>query len=400
MRSTSAWDGYEDWEAVETLVTAVGAGPRRLAAAVGEIGFERSAAVAVREIPLRWDPPWQAAPATTHLRIRHDGRPHDGQSPGGQSVDYAVQAYDGRVQVAPGRPSQTTATVTYEVCELLRSLFGPRDGLRPAPPQVEIAWPEVSELAMLAKEMGPSVQGVEALLAACSATGGDLGRWAVTAGSDKWGGVHWYTRHYERHFRALRDEPVKVLEIGVGGYDDESFGGGSLLMWQRYFRRGLVYGLDLYRKPETLGPRVRTVQGDQNDPEFLASLAAELGPFDIVIDDGSHVNGHVRTSFEALFPQVREGGLYVVEDIQTSYWPGYGGSTLGTQDAGTSLGLMASLVDLLHHREYRSDDSAQLPYAAHHMTGLHFYHNVAFVEKGANHEQPSPGWIPREAFPA
>ncbi|GAA3824551.1 class I SAM-dependent methyltransferase [Streptomyces coacervatus] len=390
MRSTSGRDDWEDWDAVEALVTAVGAGPRGLAAAVGEVGFARASAVAVREIPVRWDPPQQAVPAAVHLRIRYDG----------QLADYEVTARGERTEVIPGRPSRTAVTVTYDLGELLRSLFGPRDGLRPAPPQVEIDWPETSDISALAKEMGPSVQGVEALLAACSATECDLGRWAVAAGSDKWGGVHWYTRHYDRYFRALRDEPVRVLEIGVGGYADESFGGGSLLMWQRYFRRGLVYGLDLYRKPQTLGPRVRTVRGDQSDPEFLAALAAELGPFDVVIDDGSHVNGHVRTSFEALFPHVREGGLYVVEDIQTSYWPGYGGSPLGTQDAATSLGLMASLVDLLHHREYRSGSPAELPPAAHHVTGVHFHHNVAFVEKGANHEQPSPGWIPREAFPA
>src|SRR5207248_1611615 len=82
---------------------------------------------------------------------------------------------------------------------------------------------------------------------------------------DKWGGLHWYTPHYDHHFGPLREAPVRLLEIGIGGYDVPEAGGGSLRMWQRYFRRGLIHGLDIFEK-RLNEPRIRTVRGDQNDP--------------------------------------------------------------------------------------------------------------------------------------
>ncbi|SDF81140.1 hypothetical protein SAMN05216553_103396 [Lentzea fradiae] len=154
-------------------------------------------------------------------------------------------------------------------------------------------------------------QAVQGLLSALRPQRRDLGELAVELGTDKWGDLHWYTQHYERHFARLRTEPVRLLEIGIGGYDDPDRGGGSLRMWERFFPRGLVVGLDIAHK-NVRGPRITTVRGDQSDAEFLDRLGRELGPFDIVIDDGSHLNDHVRTSFHALFPHVRSGGLYVV----------------------------------------------------------------------------------------
>ncbi|WP_306192448.1 MULTISPECIES: class I SAM-dependent methyltransferase [unclassified Streptomyces] len=377
------------WGAVEPLLLAVGARDEHLRAAIAEVGVEQAAAVAVDEVLARYgaDGPWD--PVRLHLRLHHDGR----------FADYTLQVDRREMLATPGAPDDASVSVTYELRNLLKQLFGPRADSRPAPPKVEFTWPQ-APIPELAQRMGPVVQGLDALLAACSPADTDLGRLAVRFGSDKWGGVHWYTRHYERHMRALRDAPVRILEIGVGGYSDNGAGGASLHMWQRYFRRGLVLGLDLFRKPEALGPRIRTLQGDQNDPEQLTAVAEEHGPFDIVIDDGSHVNEHVRTSFDTLFPYVREGGLYVIEDVQTSYWPGYG----GTPDAaaagdGTTLGLMTSLVDLMHHREYAGDVSGPRSYAADHTVGVHHYHNIVFVEKGPNNEEPSPAWIPRSPFP-
>ncbi|MFF3838333.1 hypothetical protein [Streptomyces sp. NPDC001930] len=379
------------WRDVEPLVLAAGARDEQLLEAVAAVGFDRAAAVAVDELVARYEPtgPWE--PVQLHLCLHNDGR----------FANYTVRV-DRRGMIAtPGRPDSTSVSVTYQLPDLLRQLYGSRCGRRPGPPQVEIAWPdEPGGIPALARRMGPVVQGLDALLAAGSSVESDLGRLAVRFGSDKWGGVHWYTRHYERHFRPLRDAPVRILEIGVGGYSDNGSGGASLHMWEQYFRRGLVLGLDLFRKPEVLGPRIRTLQGDQNDPEQLVALAKEHGPFDIVIDDGSHINEHVRTSFNALFPYVRNGGLYVIEDVQTSYWPGYGGrpgAACGSTD--TTLGLMTSLVDLIHHQEYGSQGSGPRPYAADHAVGVHFYHNLVFVEKGLNNEEPSPAWIPRSPFP-
>ena len=126
-----------------------------------------------------------------------------------------------------------------------------------------------------------------------------------------------YIEHFERHFGGLRDEPVKILELGV-------FHGGSLLMWQEYFPKGLVVGLDLNENPFAQMPeRVRFYRGSQDDAGLLDRIARECAPegFDIVLDDASHVGTLARASFRKLFGQhLKRGGIYVVEDWGTGYW--------------------------------------------------------------------------------
>ncbi|SER18100.1 Methyltransferase domain-containing protein [Lentzea xinjiangensis] len=280
--------------------------------------------------------------------------------------------------------------VALDLADAVRGLYGTDE--RPWP-SLAVTTPD-REL----DERGPSgwfsdrkgiARSVQELLSALRPAKPDLGELAVEFGSDKWGDLHWYTQHYERHFARLRTEAVRVLEIGIGGYRDPDRGGGSLRMWQRYFPRGLVLGLDIAQKNVT-GPRIATVQGDQSDAAFLDRLGRERGPFDVVIDDGSHLNDHVRTSFHALFPHVRPGGLYVVEDLQTAYWPSWGGHPLG--GTGTSTGMLKSFVDGLNRAEV-GDPRGERSYLDRNISGISFHHNIAFVEKGMNAEEGGPAFL-------
>ncbi len=280
--------------------------------------------------------------------------------------------------------------VALDLADAVRGLYGTDE--RPWPSlAVTTPNPEIDERGIGGwfagrRDIPRSVQG---LLSALRPARRDLGELAVEFGSDKWGDLHWYTQHYERHFARLRTEPVRVLEIGIGGYDDPDSGGGSLRMWERFFPRGLIHGLDVVEKNVT-GPRIMTVRGDQSDAGFLDRLGRELGPFDVVIDDGSHFNDHVRTSFHALFPHVRSGGLYVVEDLQTAYWPSWGGHPEGGD--GTSIGLLKSFVDGLNHAEL-GDPRAGGSYLQRTISGISFHHNVAFVEKDTNAEEGGPVFL-------
>lgn len=65
--------------------------------------------------------------------------------------------------------------------------------------------------------------------------------------------------------------------------------------------------------------------GNQADSAFLRDVAAEFGPFDVILDDGSCINAHQIASFETLWPHLNNAGLYTMEDCHTSYWPGFGG---------------------------------------------------------------------------
>lgn len=220
----------------------------------------------------------------------------------------------------------------------------------------------------------------------------DLGNISLQYESDKWASLHWYTPHYEQHFARFRDRPIRLLEIGIGGYDRD-LGGGSLKMWKRYFPRGLIFGLDIFDKTELSEPRLTALVGDQNDPAALVALAEEHGPFDIIIDDGSHKNEHVRTSFATLLGQLNDGGLYVIEDLQTAYKQSYGGSTGGVAGPHTSVGLVKSLLDDLHHREHGGHTLTEDA-----VTGIHAYHNIVFIEKGVNGEAGQPAWLDSAAW--
>lgn len=197
----------------------------------------------------------------------------------------------------------------------------------------------------------------------------------------KWGSSR-YTPHYHQRFAPVRDQPVTILEIGIGGYDDPAAGGNSLRMWRDYFPAGTIIGLDIYDKSSLSGDRIVTVKGDQSDPVFLEELVALHGPFDIIIDDGSHVVSHVRQSFNSLFGHVKDGGWYVIEDLQTSYWEKFGGtSTQGTSP--TTIDLLRKLIDHLHYEEldvigYTPNDLDRS------VVAVEVTRNIAFIRKGRN----------------
>ena len=168
-------------------------------------------------------------------------------------------------------------------------------------------------------------------------------------------------------------------------------------MWKAYFHRGLIYGLDLHDKSVLDRPRIKTIQGDQGDAQMLRAIAARIGPLSIVIDDGSHLGDHVLTSFAALFPSLVSGGVYVIEDLQTAYWPGWNGERSNHNDPQTSIDFLKRLIDALHHQDRITASSTMPPDIEHQIRAIHLYHNIVFIEKGLNAEQGAPSWIRRTA---
>jgi hypothetical protein len=211
----------------------------------------------------------------------------------------------------------------------------------------------------------------------------DLTQLAQEFGSDKWG-AHRYTPHYQRHFEPLKDREMVVVELGIGGYAREGRGGASLRMWKWFFPRAQVIGIDIQDKSFVEEPRIRTFQGSQTDKRLLRRIVRRFGPPTVVIDDGSHQPPHVLRSFEILFPMLVDGGLYVIEDIQTSYWPDWKGS-LDLDDPHTSMAMVKRLLDGLNHEEFL-DDGYEPTYTDRHVVAVHCYHNLVVIEKGDNRE--------------
>ncbi len=129
-----------------------------------------------------------------------------------------------------------------------------------------------------------------------------------------------YLPVYEAAF-GDRHRPVKMLEVGVNF-------GGSLELWRKYFTHpeSKIVGIDYNEKCgqfENAGQNMFVRIGKQQDAEFLRRVVDELGPFDIVLDDGSHIPSFTLKSFQYLFVHgLVDGGAYLVEDLHSCYSPG------------------------------------------------------------------------------
>ena len=218
--------------------------------------------------------------------------------------------------------------------------------------------------------------------------GADLKMLATIYGTDKWN-HQWYVQYYEVLFSGrLRRKRINFLEIGVGGDTNPRDGGKSLRMWRAYFSKGRIYGIDINdKRPHDRG-RIKTFRGSQADPQFLDSVVRQIGRIDVILDDGSHINSHMIFTFQHLFPRLAAGGTYIVEDTQTSYWPGFfEGNETDRNDQKTAMGYFKSLTDGLNWREFRN---SYVPnYFDLNIESIAFYHNLIIIRKGLQ-EEASP----------
>jgi hypothetical protein len=130
---------------------------------------------------------------------------------------------------------------------------------------------------------------------------------------------HHYYRFYEPLFSPMREAPIRLLEIGVEG-------GKSMMTWKEYFPNaallaGIGYGSSFNQN--SCNGKIRCYNGDQSDVKFLDSVIKDSGgKFDIIIDDGSHNPAHQFITLTRLLQNdaIMPNGLYIVEDIETSYW--------------------------------------------------------------------------------
>lgn len=177
---------------------------------------------------------------------------------------------------------------------------------------------------------------------------------------------------YERHLGAFRGRPIRLIEFGV-------FHGGSLQMWKHFLGpQAQIIGVDIDPRCAALAePGIEIVIGDQEDRQMHARLREKYGEFDVVIDDGGHKMRQQIVTFEELYPALKPGGIYLAEDLHTSYFPDWGG---GFRRPGTFIEFSKQFIDQLYawyatSPDHRSDLLTTTAY------GLHFYDSILVVEK-------------------
>ncbi len=211
--------------------------------------------------------------------------------------------------------------------------------------------------------------------------------------TDKSSEFHFYTHIYDSYLSRVKGSEITFLEIGFAT-------GGSAQMWDTYFTNPNteLYFIDIDEKcfnhTEKLSKRCSLYMANQEKKDELISTISIINKkFDIIIDDGGHTMNQQRVSFETLFPFVKPGGVYIVEDLQTSYLKLYGGN--GDFDnplAGpqTMIRFLASLIDEVNYLggrtglgdpRNRKNMVSELNYYQNHIKSIHFYNNLCFVFK-------------------
>jgi SAM-dependent methyltransferase len=182
-----------------------------------------------------------------------------------------------------------------------------------------------------------------------------------------------YFEIYDRHFARFRGTDVTIMEIGVGH-------GGSLQMWRQYFgKRCQVIGVDTNERCKAFEePGIQIEIGNQADRDFLRLLMAKYPGLDIIVDDGGHQMVEQITSFEELFWHLSENGVYLCEDLHTSYWLEFGG---GLRRAGTFIEFSKGLIDALNAWHSRNPRAFLVGEFTRTAWSMHYYDSVFVVEK-------------------
>jgi beta-1,4-mannosyl-glycoprotein beta-1,4-N-acetylglucosaminyltransferase len=191
---------------------------------------------------------------------------------------------------------------------------------------------------------------------------------------------HEYHKYYEPHIKDLYNKNGGILEIGLGT-------GVSLPMWVNLFPNAHIYGVDCGYE-DSGNDKYTIIKADQSNKNDLNNLVCLLQNKDIffINDDGSHIPEHQILSFNILFPILQEGGVYIIEDIETSYWTRgecYGYKTeYGFKNERSIIEIFKEGIDIVN-REF-IDDNLLTNKILHHdfIEQISFSRNCIIIKKG------------------
>lgn len=130
----------------------------------------------------------------------------------------------------------------------------------------------------------------------------------VECTTDKSTITHCYLDNYEKYLEPLRDKEFVLLELGVAGK-------ASINMWKQYFKNAHVYGID--NNPDCAGEGIFI--GSVTDEFFMQSVLDQIGEVSILIEDSSHIGWDMVKIFEFIFPKLKQGGYFFLEDTHCIY---------------------------------------------------------------------------------
>lgn len=177
---------------------------------------------------------------------------------------------------------------------------------------------------------------------------------------------------YERHFQKYRNKEITIMEIGVNK-------GGSLQLWKNYFGdKAKVIGIDINPECKKLEEEnIEIYIGSQADREFLKEIKSKVPKLDILIDDGSHQVDHQRITFEEMFDHIADDGVYLCEDVHTSYSYTYNSDY---KDENSFVEYSKNFIDYINAWHSHNENLKVNKYTKH-MHSVHYYPSCIVVEK-------------------
>ena len=176
----------------------------------------------------------------------------------------------------------------------------------------------------------------------------------------------------------LLEKNPTILEIGV-------YRGGSLEMWNYYFdNKCTIYGIDI--NPECTNIKnilnndnINIIIGNSEDKNFLQ----DKPKFDIIIDDGGHTMNQQIIAYEELYNYMSDNGVYLCEDLHTSYWNEFGG---GLNNPNSFIEYSKKFIDMINSYHIRENITDKDSYEKFRKTteSITYYDSVIVLEKNIN----------------
>lgn len=166
-------------------------------------------------------------------------------------------------------------------------------------------------------------------------------------------------------FKEYEFSNVRLLEIGL-----------NMRNWNNVFNKiDHIYGIGYNNKQthymELVDDQTTLFMGKRSDILFLENFIYDSGGnFDIILDDGSHVPSHIQTCFEMLWKHVKQGGVYIIEDVKTSYW------NKSASIHGYSLNKEGSIVEYFKSKVYEVNNECTSDVAM-----ISFVQNMIIIHK-------------------
>ena len=188
---------------------------------------------------------------------------------------------------------------------------------------------------------------------------------------------------YDELFNEYKEKNINLLELGVRE-------GGSLLLWNDYFDKCNIVGLDLNKVDFTdYLPNMNVYQGSQTDFKLLDKIRQNhaLNGFDIIIDDCSHIGQLTKKTFWHLFDNhLKDGGIYAIEDWGTGYWSSWpDGHKYSNKGKNKQYSLLDKLLQYFLNRSLSKNTIKKINWLSHYFRKKkiknHTYGMVGFIKE-------------------